>query len=278
MAKPFVKKPDSVRAIGKVPSELSEVFSDSNYKPLPCPTAGQWLTVRKEAGQPYSTYISRKFNCRARVCIQPLDEINEEDMGFFFMFASAFFQGTPLEVLPPIPIDSLSVESRDNFFGIQYHAGQIIKKLRKPKGSHCMLAITLKDLYPRDSWNFVYGLARAHKGVFSFIRHYPIHLPPEEAQEIMIYRGCKTLVHEVSHMFGLKHCIYYKCLMNGNNGDESSPGYLCAVCLRKLQSTLKFNLADRFHTLAEVIAGRPHRKWQKLLSYYEDMLRRLSSN
>ena len=231
-----------------------------------------------EAGQPYSAYISRKFTCRGRICVQPLDEINEEEMRVFLMFASAFFQGTPLEVLPLVPIDSLGVETQENSSGIQYHAEQIIKKLRKPRDSQCMLAITLKDLYPRDSSNFVCGSAGTDKGVFSFNRYCPPYLSPEEAHELNLYCGCKTLVHEVSHMFGLKHCIYYKCLMNGNNGDESSPGYLCAVCLRKLQSTLKFNLADRFRALAEVIAGRPHRKWQKLLSYYEDMLRRLSSN
>ena len=276
MEKPFVKKPDRIRAIGKVPQRLAAVFCDANYKPLPCPKPDQWLSIRNEPGQSYSVYTNMRITCRGSVCIQPLGKINEEDLGFFYLFASAFFHGASVEVLPAIAIKSLRVESRQNSFGIQYNAGQIISKLRKPRGSHCMLAITLKDLYPRDSWNFVYGLAGAETGVFSFIRHYPAHLPPEEAREVMLYHGCKTLVHEVSHMFGLKHCIYYKCLMNGNNGNQSTPGYLCPVCLRKLQSALNFDLASRFRALAETIADRPHQRWQKLLEYYQRMLERLA--
>jgi len=23
------------------------------------------------------------------------------------------------------------------------------------------------------------------------------------------------MLHEIGHMFGLKHCVYYECLMNG---------------------------------------------------------------
>lgn len=45
----------------------------------------------------------------------------------------------------------------------------------KPEDAFCMLAVTNVDLYPRDSWNFVYGLASAGTGtgVFSFARHEP---------------------------------------------------------------------------------------------------------
>ena len=276
MEKPYVKRSDRIRAIGDVPQDLAAALCDNNFRAMPCPQPGEWLAIQKEPGQPYSAYIGQEHTCRGKISIQPLDRIRAADMELFFMFASAFFQGTPVEVLPGIPIESLDVDNRENYFGIQYHAGQIRKKICNPQGSHCMLAITLKDLYPRESWNFVYGLAGAETGVFSFIRHRPTDLPDEEAHEIMLYRGCITMVHEIGHMFGLKHCIYYKCLMNGNNGDETWPGYLCPVCLRKLQSTLKFNFASRFRALAEVIANRPNRRWQRLLNYYEEMLKRLN--
>ena len=53
-------------------------------------------------------------------------------------------------------------------------------------------------------------------------------------------------------MFGIKHCVYYKCLMNGSNSLEESrgkPGHLCPVCLRKLHFCLVFNHKERYALL-----------------------------
>jgi len=38
-----------------------------------------------------------------------------------------------------------------------------------------MLSVTMVDIYPRDSWNFVFGLAslKDRTGVFSFKRYDP---------------------------------------------------------------------------------------------------------
>ena len=55
------------------------------------------------------------------------------------------------------------------------------------------------------------------------------------------------MVHEIGHMFGIKHCIYYNCTMNGSNSyDESRRGtrYLCPLCLRKLSSAIGFKVSD----------------------------------
>ena len=49
------------------------------------------------------------------------------------------------------------------------------------------------------------------------------------------------------NMFGLKHCIYYDCAMNGSNSYDESLGqsrYLCLVCLRKLSTAIGFKVAD----------------------------------
>lgn len=37
---------------------------------------------------------------------------------------------------------------------------------------HCVMGITLNDIYPGDNWNFVYGWAKykARVGIFSFLR------------------------------------------------------------------------------------------------------------
>merc|ERR1719198_2427388 len=55
-------------------------------------------------------------------------------------------------------------------------------------------------------------------------------------------RTCRhTMVHESCHMLGILHCVYWHCLMNGNNGpgdSTGSTGFLCPVCLRKLMFAL----------------------------------------
>uniref|UniRef100_A0A2I3HAI8 Archaelysin family metallopeptidase 2 n=1 Tax=Nomascus leucogenys TaxID=61853 RepID=A0A2I3HAI8_NOMLE len=53
--------------------------------------------------------------------------------------------------------------------------GDILKflKKKKPEDAFCVVGITMIDLYPRDSWNFVFGQASLTDGVgiFSFARY-----------------------------------------------------------------------------------------------------------
>ena len=58
---------------------------------------------------------------------------------------------------------------------LQYNAKEINEALLeyKTKDTFCILGVTNQDLYPEDSWNFVFGLANLESctGVFSFYRH-----------------------------------------------------------------------------------------------------------
>ena len=69
-------------------------------------------------------------------------------------------------------------------------------------------------------------------------------------------RACGTMVHEICHMFGLKHCIYFECTMNGTNGGFESGRVpkktLCPVCLCKLKLNIKFDCKERYLRLIEV--------------------------
>ncbi|CAK0874895.1 unnamed protein product [Prorocentrum cordatum] len=86
--------------------------------------------------------------------------------------------------------------------------------------------------------------------VFSFARHSPVFYQGVHATEAMdsvpppalldwLGTCRKTMVHETSrrpHVFGILHCAYWHCLMNGSNGPGDSAGapFLCPVCLRKV--------------------------------------------
>lgn len=54
----------------------------------------------------------------------------------------------------------------------------------------------------------------------------------------LLRRAMKVSAHELIHTFGVHHCIYYECLMNGSNHlDEADarPMELCPADLRKMQ-------------------------------------------
>ena len=82
-------------------------------------------------------------------------------------------------------------------------------------------------------------------------------------------RSCKVLAHEVAHMFGIEHCIYFHCLMNGSNHLEESdarPMHLCPVDLRKLQEAIGFDVVQWYRGLldASVSAGfKDEAEWLK---------------
>ena len=61
-------------------------------------------------------------------------------------------------------------------------------------------------------------------------------------------------MHEVGHLFGLGHCQAFRCAMNGMADlaeVDATPLHLCPVCLRKLHSSVGFDVAERERKLAE---------------------------
>src|SRR2546430_8733165 len=56
-------------------------------------------------------------------------------------------------------------------------------------------------------------------------------------------------------MFGLAHCTFFNCLMNGSNHlaeSDRRPLHFCPVCLRKLQWSIGFDVLQRYQALEQV--------------------------
>jgi len=71
-----------------------------------------------------------------------------------------------------------------------------------------LVGVTREDLYPEPSWNFVFGMASLQErvGVQSFARQDPAFFGeprPAGWQTLARRRATWTLVHEISHMFGM---------------------------------------------------------------------------
>jgi archaemetzincin len=107
--------------------------------------------------------------------------------------------------------------------------------------------------------HFVFGQASLERrvGIYSFARYDPRFYGeerPSDWQKTALRRSCKVLAHETAHMFGIHHCTFYRCLLNGSNSLEEAdtrPLDLCPIDLHKLYSSIGFDVMDRYEALRD---------------------------
>lgn len=227
-----------------------------------------WLEDHYEPGQTFGQY-SRSRHIRLTeernvLYVLPLGEFDEKQMKIVDL--SAEFLGhyfmCEVRTLDTVGLDVIPQKARrvHPSWGMrQIHSEFILDELlppRLPDDAVALIAFTSSDLYPEDSWNFVYGQAslRNRVGVWSIFRNGD----PEIEFEMVLRRTLKTATHETGHMFSIQHCIAYDCNMCGsNNRDESDrhPVYLCPECVAKVWWSTDCDPVERF---------------QKLLSFCEE--------
>lgn len=241
---------------------LLEVLDTTAFSPLGPAGPSDWLALHDEQGQTWQTYVDEHRVAptpeRRRLQLQPLGELAPGlDLEGLRAATEAFF-GLPAVVLPALSDEGLV--RRQHRGREQILTTSVLVRLAEelPADAMSTLAITSHDLYPEEAWNFVFGQASyTHRvGVFSLHRYDPAFYgrPPDEA--LVMRRALKVLAHEQGHMFGLRHCVYYDCLMNGSNHLEeadSRPLHLCPICLRKLHSAIGFDVKKRFANWAAVL-------------------------
>jgi archaemetzincin len=169
-----------------------------------------------------------------------------------------------VKLLPAVAVEKGGFTTRTNSRTRkrQILAGDVLDMLKKklPADAYCILAVTMEDLYPQSSWNFVFGMAslRERVGVFSFTRYDPAFYGGRRGKDykkVILRRSCKVLAHEAGHMFGMEHCVYFSCCMNGSNHlkeSDSREVHLCPMCLRKLHHVVGFDVVKRYRKLLGV--------------------------
>ncbi|CAI2372880.1 unnamed protein product [Moneuplotes crassus] len=270
----------TAEALGDIKKEIRNqriqpVFSkevvENYHKRMAIVDPGEWIPATEQDSQNYYGFTCSGFNQlyqdRKTIYIQPLDtSMDEEFLATCQKYCEAYFYPLPVLVRAAKNIAKLKIKNRTREEGfIQYDAREILRRAQKwiPADAYCMICILNSDLYPRDSWNFVFGLAslRDRTGVFSFARYDPGFfgeehgMSDEELKELILFRSIKVMTHEIGHMFGMQHCVYYQCAMNGSmSAEEAStrPVQLCPICLRKLWYNIGFDPLERFKALAEV--------------------------
>jgi archaemetzincin len=254
-----------------LPAALRRVLEPGDdFNPVPAPGPNDWLANHSESGQTYEEFVRsepHRPDARRRIIyLQPLGEFRPGEsppLDDLRAFAAAFF-AVEVDVLPSVAVTAGEVTTRRNPYTrqLQLLTTDILALLRRrlPADAYALLGITMEDLYPDEAWNFVFGQAssRHRVGVFSFARYDPDfsgERSPGDRLALLLRRSLKVLAHEATHMFGVAHCIFFHCLMNGSNHlaeSDARPLHLCPVDLRKLRDSIGFDVVARYRSLRDV--------------------------
>ncbi|XP_030064342.1 archaemetzincin-2 isoform X3 [Microcaecilia unicolor] len=269
---------------------LNEAFRPDSvlFQPISVHSESDWIPSHPEPTQDFEQFYQNPY--RSTPSSFGDSRVTAEDyLHWLKSYCEAFYYGLAVKILQPIPVSSTSCAFRVNehTHNLQIHAEDLLKFLKqmKPKDAFCIVGLTMIDLYPKESWNFVFGQASLTEGmgIFSFARYdsdfysrnYKGRLKPGKkltagdysvfdgyytppVTSTLLLRSCKTLTHELGHIFGLRHCQWLQCVMQGSNHLEESdrrPPELCPICLRKLHCALGFNIAERYKALLHWIDG-----------------------
>nr|XP_054762206.1 uncharacterized protein LOC129268713 [Lytechinus pictus] len=101
----------------------------------------------------------------------------------------------------------------------------------------------------------------------------------------LLWKMMRVSSHEMCHLFGISHCVFFHCAMNESKSVKealSQPLYLCPVCLRKLQKFFGFDVTSRYRGLLEICQGvqssYPSEQMKETIAWLSRVLEFLSSD
>lgn len=225
------------------------------FEPLNLPSSGDWLATgepgeKDRRGQTFAQFTRpgphRTFPTRRRTTIELVPYgatgLSDDHLAMLAECVRAHYC-LPCRTGRPLPADAaLAACGREAGYGPQLTTEAVHADLARGArpDAFITLAITAHDLTKHAAdWNFVFGEAShdTGTGVFSFARY----REGASSDAHFLRRCCMVLVHEIGHLFGIRHCVWARCVMNGSNHlgeSESRPFALCPTDLRKLADTL----------------------------------------
>ncbi|MBT1685567.1 archaemetzincin [Dawidia soli] len=227
------------------------------------PRSGEWLFEHPEPGQTFEAYRQSKpvspDGTRRYIYLQPigaLTPIQEEVLRYTAEYLQIFF-GLKTIIAEPISDSVIPARARrDRETGEQLLTSYILYDILEkniPSDAIVVMAVTAKDLYPSDSWNFVFGQASTKKRVgVSSIYRFTDTVMDSMTYPVCLERLIKTSSHEIGHMFSCQHCTHAICVMNGSNSlseSDGRPNRLCSECHMKLCWNLGFDVPERLLAL-----------------------------
>lgn len=256
---------------------------------LPTPTKDDdWLVEHKEKRQSYAMWqrdwreicsvigMNKLTNNRRdsiKIYLQPIGVISSDFVTGLREFVSVYYPGVVVVVNTPLIIDGDTISS-NTISSIQlvtrkrphkqYKIESLLSVLSsmKQKDAFCLVGITMEDLYIDNTTEYTVGLAdhATNTAVFSFMRYLSdinknkktITSIESSKERLLLRRCCKVIIHEIAHLFGISHCVWYSCCMNGSGHleeDYNRPLHMCVVCLRKVVVVIACGVLERYKGL-----------------------------
>lgn len=222
----------------------------------------------EEKTQVLDAYVGSKPNRptaeRNKLYIQPLGELPEAHQQAVDVSVEMLTKmfGVAVKTLKPLDLSVIpnSAKRVRPSWGLDqvlttYVLDDVLKP-RRPSDAVAVLGITAADLWPGKDWNYVFGQASLSErvGIWSLYRFGDPTKGEKEAKEFLM-RTLKIATHETGHMFGIRHCVHFRCGMNGSNSmpetDEASLAF-CPQCVAKLCWACRVTPTKWFEGLIEI--------------------------
>ncbi len=230
---------------------------------------GEWLAEHDEPGQSFVQYLADgpmrvdvARDGRHTIHVQPFGPLRPSERRIAELTAELVgrFFGLPTVIAPDVDLDPPASARRsapgsgDPQLLTSYLLEEVLRR-RLPADAAAFVSLTAADLWPGDGYDFVFGQAslRERVGVWSLHRFGDSAESPAAFRRALL-RALKVAVHETGHLFAMKHCTAYACVMAGTNHlseTDDTPLWLCPECLAKLVWATGIAPRDHYQRLAE---------------------------
>lgn len=229
---------------------------------------GDWLESQPEKGETFEEYIASDPTLptaeRKTIYILPIGNFTKPQKDVIAAAADYMraYYSLPVKLMPEkslgnVPKDQKRESGYPKRTQIRTsHFLETVLPPLLPKDAAALIAFTNYDLYPTETWAFVFGMATLSErvGVWSLYRFADMVLEANNEPDRLLKRTLKIAMHETGHMFSMKHCTKYECLMSGTNHlaeTDRRPLDNCPECVAKLSWAMKYDPGERYKKLAE---------------------------
>lgn len=231
------------------------------FKPMGKTVSNDWLETHNEPGQTFEEYLNadpqKPTKERQKLYILPLGTFNAQQKRIVDITADylSVFYDLPVEKMPERPLVTSVPNIRQNKLTktrqikTPYILNDILKPML-PGDAAALIAFTVDDLYPGETKNYVFGQASLEDrvGVWSLSR-----LDDNTDDRNFLVRTLKIATHETGHLFSMRHCTKFECLMSGTNHlaeTDRHPLDACPECSAKICWLSGADQSDRYEKLA----------------------------